>query len=367
MLSIEFIRQHSFFPDMNFNNYDDPNLHGHLIKCARRLRKSQSCVVGLVYEAVQRGLPEADGCRTGREYFNKLGLSQSLYDAGMFIGKHIRGLELIKYYFMNGQIEWTKLRTVCRFIKKSNQEWWLQQLAELTRSELEKLLMSMGHKKPTRLKKDTELGTLRILNSMKKKFKREFEVASKADSSIKSQTIFLERLLSCWKEASSHSRQRPKSAPKSDIEEERLSTLLSNAFEASMLQLKRGLKRAKGDWAKIQIPREIPRPVKEYVRAATANLCAASGCTCKIDVFHHLDRYGLFPFHFPRSIAGLCKAHSGLIDCGKVSQESLGLPSPFDPKGAKNIDEMCRSKRLEAKRKRPLEKDDWTENDMRAS
>ena len=349
----DFIPQHNFFGEKNFNEFNDEKLHGHIITCASRLRKAQSCVVGVVYEAVNRGLPEADGCLTGREYFNKLGVSQYLYEAGMTIGKHVQKLEIIKHYFLNGQIQWTKLREVYRFIEEDKQEWWLEQMSMLSRSELKELLYVLGHKPRPIPKRDLEITSLKVENSIRKLFIREFEIASKSDPSIKTHTTFLSKLLSCWRK-SSKVQIEPASPKTKDPEGVKLTALMSKAFEASMSQVERALERAKGDWSKLDIPRTIPKAVKEYVSAATGHLCAVPGCSCKIDKYHHLNRYSAYTLHSPNWIRGLCDKHAGLLDSGQVKQKDLGLPSPFDPKAAAIIDELCRNKRMEAKKSKVL-------------
>ena len=355
----EFIPQHDFFAELNFDLLDDQRFHGHIITCVTRLRKAQSCVVGVVYEAVQRGLPEADGCLTGREYFNKLGVSQSLYEAGMAIGKGIKDLDTIKHYFLNGQIQWTKLREVYRFISEDKQEWWLEQMSELSRAELKELLYVLGYKPRPLPKKDHELTSLKVKNSIRKMFVREFERACRADASIRTHTAFLAKLLACWRQIPKE-QEKPLSPVTKESEDLKLEMLMSKAFEASMSQVERALERAKGDWSKLDIPRTIPKAVKEYVSAATSHLCAVPGCTCKIDKFHHLNRYSAYALHSPNWIRGLCNKHAALLDSGKVKQKDLGLPSPFDPKAAAIIDDLCRKKRLEAKKRKSLFTDGQT-------
>ena len=366
---LDFIRQHNYFKDKNFREIDAPELHKHLIKCSSRLRRAQNCVVGLVYEAVQRKLYEADGCLTGREYFNKLGITKHIYQAGMYIGRQIENLPIIKYFFMNGQIEWTKLKLVCRFIKEDDQKWWLEQISELSRSDLDKLLIAKGYKFTPSEKPPEALTTLRVQNRVRKQFIREFREAAENNSCIKNHTMFLAKLISCWRQLQKEEKAEVcKTQDNNDecddtkMEQVKLDALLLKAFEASIRQVQRALERVNGDWSKIQIPRSIPNHVKEYVLAATSGLCSVPGCNCRVEIFHHLDRFAQLKFHSPRLIAGLCDGHAGLIDSGKVSQESLGLPAPNDPKAARQIDEIHRKIRKEAKIRKLVESDDWQES-----
>ena len=366
--NLDFVRQHNYYEEMNFDEVDNIGLHRHLTKCSQRLRRAQNCVVGLVYEAVKRELHRSAGFVTGREYFNRLGITQSIYEAGMTIGRRVEKLPLVKFFFMNGQIEWTKLKLVSRFIEEDNQEWWLQQISELSRSQLEKLLIAKGYKPSPQNKPPHQLATLRIQEGIRKKFIDEFRVAARSNPTIKNHTLFLSKLISAWRQMNEEDKaevcKNPDvTATDSDegLEEQKLDAKLLKAFEASMKQVENALKKAKGDWAKIEIPRTIPKAVREYVLAATGGICAVPGCNCKVAVLHHINRYAYMRFNSPNIITGLCDGHASLIDSGKVSQVSLGLPAPCDPKAAKRIDELHRKIRNTARRKKLRDSGDWQE------